>query len=337
MPSNKAAYLTAEKTTLEVKPAPYPELKENGVIVRTRAVALNPVDWAQQALGPEVFTWLKFPAILGYDVAGEVVDVGSDITRFKVGDRVAGHATGCYQEFVLVEEHCASILPAAISFEQAAVLPLCLGVAAKTLFHPEYLALEPPCLNPKPTGKTVLVWGGSTSVGCNAIQLAKAAGYEVITTASPANFEYVKKLGASHVFDYNSSTVKDDLVAAVKGKTVAGTIANGGFISEQFPAIVEACAAVALSSPENCKLIPLTMVPRFPLPGGVETKFVDVWQGDKDLASSIFNRYLPGALEDGSFVPAPPPQVVGHGLESVQKAIDLLQKGVSAKKIVVTF
>lgn len=71
-----------------------------------------------------------------------------------------------------------------------------------------------------------MIWGGSTSVGCNALQLAKAAGYEVITTASPANFEYLKKLGASEVFDYNSSSVKEDLISAFNGKEVVGAVAN---------------------------------------------------------------------------------------------------------------
>lgn len=64
------------------------------------------------------------------------------------------------------------------------------------------------------TGQTVVVWGGSTSVGSNAVQLAVAAGYEVVTTASPRNFDHVRALGASAVFDYNSSTVVQDIIGA---------------------------------------------------------------------------------------------------------------------------
>lgn len=70
-----------------------------------------------------------------------------------------------------------------------------------------------------------MVWGGSTSVGSNAIQLAAAAGYEVITTCSPRNFDYVKRLGASQAFDYRSNTVTSEIVAALKGGKLAGAFA----------------------------------------------------------------------------------------------------------------
>ncbi|KAF5578936.1 oxidoreductase zinc-binding dehydrogenase family superfamily [Fusarium pseudoanthophilum] len=336
MTSNNAAYLVAEKASLEVKPAPYPEPKDDEIIIENHAVALNPVDSAQQRLGPSIFPWLKFPAILGCDVAGRITAIGSSITKYKVGDRVIGYNMGTFQEYVPVKEYLCAKLPDNIGFAEAAVLPLCLSVAVKTLFHPDYLALDLPTTETKANGKVILIWGGSTSVGCNIIQLAKAAGFEVITTASPKNFDYLKKLGASQTFDYNSPTIKEDLLAAVKGKVVAGAIANGGLNVSVYPSIVEACAAVALSSPDNCKLVPLTMVPRFQVPDGVETKFVIPLATDKDLASWIFNDYISEALASGSFVPAPEAEVVGHGLGSLQSALDTLDAGVSAKKIVVT-
>ncbi|KAG5749280.1 hypothetical protein H9Q70_008075 [Fusarium xylarioides] len=336
MTSNNAAYLVAEKTPLEVKPAPYPEPKDDEIIIENRAVALNPVDSAQQRLGPSIFPWLKFPAILGCDVTGRITAIGSGITKYKVGDRVIGYNMGTFQEYVPVKEYLCAELPDNVGFAETAVLPLCLSVAVKTLFHPDYLALDLPTTETKANGKIILIWGGSTSVGCNLIQLAKAAGFEVMTTASPKNFDYLKKLGASQTFDYASSTIKEDLLAAVKGKVVAGAIANGGLNVSVYPSIVETCAAVALSSPDNCKLIPLTMVPRFPVPDGVETKFVVPLATDKDLASWIFNDYISEALASGSFVPAPEAEVVGHGLGSLQSALDTLDAGVSAKKIVVT-
>ncbi|RBR14064.1 uncharacterized protein FIESC28_07914 [Fusarium coffeatum] len=335
MPENKAAFLTAQNAPLEVKPSPYPDPQDDEVILKNHAISLNPVDCAQQKLGT-AFPWLKFPAILGCDVAGQVVAVGSGVTKFKVGDRVAGYHMGTFQEYVPVSEHSCAKVPENISHEKAATLPLCLSVAVKALFHPEYLALDLPTPNTKASGKVILVWGGSTSVGCNIIQLSKAAGFEVITTASPRNFEYLKKLGASQVFDYNSSTVKEDLLAAVKGKTVAGSIANGGLEVSQYASIVDTCAAVALSSSDNSKLVPLTMVPRFELPEGVETKFVVPLSTDRELSSWIYNDYISGELANGKFIPAPEAKVVGHGLEALQSAMDTLNAGVSAKKIVVT-
>ncbi|KAF4335578.1 oxidoreductase zinc-binding dehydrogenase family superfamily [Fusarium beomiforme] len=336
MTSNNAAYLVTEKAPLEVKPAPYPEPKNDEVVIDNYAVALNPVDSAQQKLGPSIFPWLKFPAILGCDVAGHVTALGSGVTKYKIGDRVAGYSMGTFQEYVPVKEYLCAKIPDNIGFEEAAVLPLCLSVAVKTLFHPDYLALDLPTSVTQANGKVILVWGGSTSVGCNIIQLAKAAGFDVITTSSPKNFDYLKKLGASQTFDYNSPTIKEVLLTAVKGKVVAGAIANGGLDVTIYPSIVETCAAVALSSPENCKVVPLTMVPRFPVPEGVETKFVVPLATDKELASWVFNDYISDALASGSFVPAPEVKVVGHGLESLQGALDTLDAGVSAKKIVVT-
>ncbi|KAF5569154.1 oxidoreductase zinc-binding dehydrogenase family superfamily [Fusarium phyllophilum] len=336
MTSNNAAYLVAEKAPLEVKPAPYPEPKDDEIIIENHAVALNPVDSAQQRLGPSIIPWLKFPAILGCDVAGRITAVGSGITKHKVGDRVIGYNMGTFQEYVPVKEYLGAKLPDNIGFAEAAVLPLCLSVAVKTLFHPDYLALDLPTTETKANGKVILIWGGSTSVGCNIIQLAKAAGLEVITTASPKNFDYLKKLGASQTFDYASPAIKKDILAAVKGKVVAGAIANGGLNVSVYPSIVDTCAAVALSSPDNCKLVPLTMVPRFPVPDGVETKFVIPLATDKDLASWIFNDYISEALASGSSMPAPEAEVVGHGLGSLQSALDTLDAGVSARKIVVT-
>lgn len=78
------------------------------------------------------------------------------------------------------------------------------------------LKLALPSLNPEPTGKKVLIWGGSSSVGSSAIQLAAAAGYEVLTTASPVNHEYVKNLGASHVFDHRDPHVVEKIKSIVK-------------------------------------------------------------------------------------------------------------------------
>lgn len=334
MPTNNAAYLTAIEAPLELRQAPYPDPKQDELVVKTHAIAINPVDSGQQKLGPSVFPWLKFPAILGCDVAGEVAEVGSGVTLFKPGDRVVCSQMGTFQEYVLVKESFCAKIPDNIGFEEAAVIPLGLAVAAKTLFDPEYLALDKPTPDTTANGKIILIWGGSTSVGCNMIQLAKAAGFEVITTASPKNFDYLKELGASQTFDYNSPTIKEDLLAAVKGKVVVGTIANGGTNPADYPSIVDICAAIALSSPDNCKFVPLTMVPRFPLPEGIKTKFVI--PGDEESAPWIYNEYLQKSLADGSFVPAPKSKVVGHGLISLQNALDIVSAGVSATKIVVT-
>ncbi|KAL1984179.1 hypothetical protein VTN96DRAFT_9400 [Rasamsonia emersonii] len=341
MPSNTAAWLAAEKATpLEVKSAPYTPPRENEIVIRARAVAINPVDCFIQIMGNALFSWLQYPFILGSDVAGEVAEVGSGVTRFKVGDRVVGTgigrvtnnpAEGAFQEYVVVLEHMASPIPDRVSYESAAVLPLGVSTAACGLFQKDCLGLQLPTVPPKPTGKTLLIWGGSTSVGSNAIQLAVAAGYEVITTASPRNFDYVKKLGASQVFDYHSETIVDELVEAFKGKTCAGAFAIGQTASVSCVEVVartEGTKFVALANP-----LPEGHV----VPDGIGTKFFfasDI--KDNEVSHAIYGDFLPKALAAGTYICAPDPEVVGKGLENIQPAFEILRNGVSAKKLVVS-
>jgi NADPH:quinone reductase-like Zn-dependent oxidoreductase len=101
-------------------------------------------------------------------------------------------------------------------------LPLALSTAAAGLYLPEYLGLPLPSTAPKSTGKTVLIWGGSSSVGATAIQLAIASGLEVVATASSPNHAFVKFLGASFVFDYKSISAVEQIVARLQHSELVG-------------------------------------------------------------------------------------------------------------------
>ncbi|GAD99693.1 alcohol dehydrogenase, putative [Paecilomyces variotii No. 5] len=364
MASNTAAWLTTKETPrLEIKPAPYPSPTQNEIIVKNGAVAINPVDCALQDLGNDLFPWIKYPFILGSDLAGEVVEIGSSVSKFKVGDRVLGLAVGAdpdsnnaadnaFQKYTAVRENLASRIPERLSYEEAAVLPLCLATAASGLFGKDSLALQLPTIPPQaPTGKAILIWGGSTSVGSNAIQLAVAAGYEVITTASPKNFDYVKRLGASKVFDYKKKTVVREMIHVLENKTMAGAMAIGE--GSLFPCMdilyrstgSKFVANVSVAGPPKsnffltclntmCWNISLWVKTRF---RGVEQKFV--WgSGLKttELADVIFGDFLPKALEAQQYIIAPEPHVLGKGLEYVQSGLDVLKEGVSARKLVVS-
>ena len=367
MPSNTAAWLEATQAPLQIKPAPYTPPREDEIIVKNHAVAINPIDWLLQMIGYFIFPWIKTPFVLGSDLAGEVVEVGTGVTRFQVGDRVLGHAVGtdktrnspaegAFQEYTVVLACVAAPIPSAMPYENAAVLPLGLSTAACGLFQKDHLALQYPSAAPEPTGQTLLVWGGSTSVGSNAIQLAVAAGYEVITTAGPRNFDYVKKLGASQVFDYNSKTVVKDVIAAFSGKTIAGALAIGRGSSEACVDVVHVCKGnkfVSLASssvpienyPERRQL-PLLIL-RFVSSNvslqakcrarKIRTKFIfgSSLIGN-EVSKVIYEDFLPSALAAGRYAAAPEPYVVGKGLEAVQAALDVQKKGVSAKKVVVT-
>ncbi|KAG2178178.1 hypothetical protein INT43_003431 [Umbelopsis isabellina] len=367
--TNAAAWITASGANpLQVKEAPYPTVGAKELVIKNHAVAINPVDYMLQDFGNLIFKWIKYPAIFGSDLAGEVMEVGSEVSDFKKGDRVLAMAVGCdpdcndsaagaFQNCTVVRADLTSKIPSSLDYVHASVLPLCLSTAASGLFQKDYLGLQLPSEPAKPpTGETLIIWGGSTSVGSNAIQLAVAAGYEVISTASPKNFEYVEKLGATQVFDYNSKSVVQDMISSLKDKTVAGAVAIG-------TGSLHACVDI-LSASKGSKFITDISgpgAPKGPPTGlnlvrmmgtmiyhnvsiwtksrlaGVSSKFV--WGSDlkkNEVGPAIFAEFLPKALESGSYIIAPDPEVVGHGLDQIQNAFDILRKGVSAKKLVVT-
>lgn len=174
MKSNTAAYQPAVGEKLHIKEASYPSPSKNQIVVQNRAIGINPVDWKVQDV--QLFPTFKYPTVLGSDVAGIVAEIGSGVTRFKRGDAVVGHAVGmmsqtpaasAFQEYTVLQENLVARLPSFLTYERAAVLPTGVSTAACGLFQKDHLALELPSANPKSTGKTLLVWGGSSNVGTN--------------------------------------------------------------------------------------------------------------------------------------------------------------------------
>ncbi|KAJ5088519.1 hypothetical protein N7456_012135 [Penicillium angulare] len=336
MTANSAAWILEPKAhPFQVKEAPTYTPEANEILVKNHALAIAPIDGSIQTRA-----WLpmNYPAILGQDVAGEVAAIGPNVTRFKIGDRVIGHGVGfatkriedfAFQKYTIIQTNMASELPDNISYEEGCVLPLGLSTASCGLFQDDHLGLQLPTEPRGVKSQAVLIWGGASSVGSNAIQLVVAAGYEVFTTASPKNFELVKKLGASQVFDYNNATVVQDLIAALQGKTLAGALDCIGFAAT--PMTVE----VVLKSEGN-KFVS-TVKPGFESPEGITVKSIfGTTLKDNHVGKAVYEDFLPKALRTGTFTPAPSPLIAGHGLESIQAAVDLQAKGTSAQKIVVT-
>ena len=336
--TNTAAWLMAPKhRPLELHPSPLGVPGEGQILVRNRSIAVNPIDSKLQyfAIYP-----IEYPGILGNDVAGEVAAVGPGITNYKVGDRVMGMAPGFvtkrkedfgFQEYTILNVKTTAPIPDSLFFEHAVVMPLCLSTASAGLFNPDFLNLQRPSYPARrPNGKALLVWGGSSNVGANAIQLAKAAGYDVVATASPKNFELVKRLGASLVADYRANNVVADLLDATKGKVIAGVYDAIG-VDGAFQASVQ----FAHGSQGN-KFVATVFTKIEDLPEGVEAKKVFAPSiGQNGVAEDIWGKFLPQALAAGAYVPGTEPVVVGNGLEKIQDAIDLERKGLSAQKAVV--
>ena len=240
MTTNTAAWLPGNGLPLEVRPAEIPHAGPGEIVVRNRAVAVNPVDWIVQSIGAVAYRWLRHPAVLGADVGGEVVEVGPDVTRFRVGDRVTGLAVGteqdrarpaegAFQLFTVLSEHLAAPIPEGMDATVAAVVPLTTSTAATGLFEREHLALHLPTAAPAAGEErgTVLVWGAGTAVGANAVQLARAAGYAVVATASGRTADGVRALGAAEVLDRRAPDVVDRLVETLRGRRFVGALAVG--------------------------------------------------------------------------------------------------------------
>lgn len=181
-------------------PKPIPSARD--LLVRVEAISVNPVDTKVRAPKAKVETT---PRVLGWDAAGVVESVGSGVTGFKAGDEVyyAGDITrpGCNSEFQIVDERIVGHKPRALSFAEAAALPLTAITAWESFF--DRMGIDPQGAN---RGQSLLIIGGAGGMGSIGIQLAKHAGLVVIATASrPETIEWVRGMGADHVADHRQS------------------------------------------------------------------------------------------------------------------------------------
>lgn len=371
MRDNTAAWIDSPYADLTVRDAPMPAPGPGQLLVEVRALAVNPLDAIIQSNGAVMYGWLQYPVILGEDVAGVVIGIGADVKDFAVGDRVVAYAIGLekgrdavaesgFQAYVVVDAGLAAALPDTLPFEEAAVLPLAISTAAAGLFENDQLALDHSHLgDAAPRDEVVVVWGGATAVGGNAIQLARTAGYRVITTASAKNHDQMKRLGAEAAFDYHDPKVVERIIQAVDGSVVAGILAVAVGSAEPCLRIARATGAtrIAMASPPvsfyeqpRRRGLSLTRIRLF-LRLGTRTALLQVRSRTRGIRPSfiwgsaiaissvgpaIWEHYLPEALASGRHHLYPDAHVVGDALPAIQEAIDTLRRGVSARKLVIT-
>ena len=188
---------------LKYQDAPRPEPKDDEILVRVIAAAVNPVDtYVRQGMFAKRGMDNR-PAILGYDIAGVVEKTGAAIKRFKKGDAVYCYLSvmrgGGYAEFAVAKDSESALKPKNISFEEAAAVPLAATTAWQALIDTANLQ----------KGQSVLIHGGSGGVGSFAIQIAKARGAKVIATASTEHQSTLKQLGVDQAIDYTSTKFED--------------------------------------------------------------------------------------------------------------------------------
>jgi NADPH:quinone reductase-like Zn-dependent oxidoreductase len=181
---------------------PQKELCTQQVRIKVRSASVNPIDYMLVEVVGQAFLG-KAPSAdkpfdIGFDAAGEVVEVGNDVKRLKVGEEVYTmtpfSAFGTLGEYAVVDEQFVATKPNNLNFDEAASVPLVALTAYQGMF--DHAKLQ--------KGETVLILGGSSSVGMYAVQFAHAIGARVITTASAEKAAFVKTLGADQVIDYRT-------------------------------------------------------------------------------------------------------------------------------------
>lgn len=187
-----------------------PQPGRSQILIRTRAVGVNPVEtYLRSGANPK----LPLPYTPGTDAAGEVLACGAAVQNWSAGARVytSGTASGAYAEMMLCAASDVHRLPDKLSFVQGAALNIPFATAYRALF--QRARLEP--------GETVLVHGGSGGVGTAAIQLARNAGLKIISTAgTPKGEELLRQLGAHHVLNHRKADYLSEIMTLTQGRGV---------------------------------------------------------------------------------------------------------------------
>jgi NADPH:quinone reductase-like Zn-dependent oxidoreductase len=185
--------------------APRPEPSSGEVLIEVHAAGVNPIDWkVREGYGKG---WLKhkLPLILGWDVSGVIVELGSGVKGFKKGDEVYGKLDtgrdGAYAEYAVSHTENIAPKPRTIDHVHAAAVPIAALTAWQSLFDLANLS----------AGQNVLIHAAAGGVGHFAVQFSKWKGARVIGTASARNEEFVKKLGADMVIDYSTKKFEDEV------------------------------------------------------------------------------------------------------------------------------
>jgi NADPH:quinone reductase-like Zn-dependent oxidoreductase len=184
-----------EVMQLEEIERPVPKADE--LLIKMYASSVNPADYIIRSGGNDLLRpLLKLPLGLGLDASGIVEAIGSDVKDFKPGDKVYGvpnfPGDGTYAEYIAAKASQFALMPNNISFKEAGALPSCALIAWNGIID----------LGKVGAGQRVFIHGAAGGVGNLAVQFAKAQGAYVIGTASPANFEFLKELGADEAIDY---------------------------------------------------------------------------------------------------------------------------------------
>jgi NADPH:quinone reductase-like Zn-dependent oxidoreductase len=226
---------------LRYEDAPVPTLKAGEVLVRVRATSVNPWDYKLASGAFRNFVPMDFPYTPGGEFAGQVEAVGKDVDHVKPGEAVYGNCPqGSYAQFVVAPASSVAHKPSSLTELQAASVPLAAQTAFQGLFDHGHLE----------AGQTVLIHAAAGGVGTFAVQLAHWKGAKVIATASAANADYLKSLGADQVIDYKSTPFD----TVVKDVDVVLDLLGGETQTRSFAVLKQGGRLVATSQPPDQEL-----------------------------------------------------------------------------------
>lgn len=238
MPTMRAAVLTGYGGVerLELREMRRPVPSSGQLLVRVRAAGVNPIDWKIRQGRYRFLLPARFPLVLGFDVAGEVVAIGPEVADFEPGDPVYamldGRHGGGYAEYAVTGQATAAFKPEALSWEEAAAVPLAALTALRALRD----------LADLQDGDRVAITGAAGGVGHFAVQLAAAAfGAHVTAVAGPGHQDFIRRLGADRAVDYT----REDFTAleAAGAPAAAGGAADPGGDPADYEAIFDAAGA----------------------------------------------------------------------------------------------
>ncbi|KAK3329456.1 chaperonin 10-like protein [Apodospora peruviana] len=239
-PSEIKAVVIAQPGVAEVQTVPLPTLRDDYILVRPTAVALNPSDW-KHVEGVDDNTGCR----VGGDYAGVVESVGSKVTKkFVPDDRICGmvHGSnsvqpedGAFAEYIVVRDALQIKIPDNLTDEEAATLGIGISTVGQGLYQALKLPLPPTTTTTvgqqqQPQG-LIFIYGGSTATGIQGIQFATLSGYRVVTTCSPRNASYLQSLGVALVIDYNTdpASAATEIKAWIDGDSNLNFLDMGGY------------------------------------------------------------------------------------------------------------
>ncbi|WP_404198859.1 NADP-dependent oxidoreductase [Streptomyces tauricus] len=235
----RAFVVTKYKEPLQEADVPEPTVGEHDVLVRMEAAGLNPLDEKIRVGEFKQILPYELPLVLGNDVAGTVIGVGTAVRDFKPGDEVYGRPDqdriGTFAERIAVAEGDLALKPASISMNEAGSLPLVALTAWQAL-------VERGKVRP---GQKVLIHAGAGGVGSIAIQLAAHLGAHVATTASASNADFVRALGADTVIDYRTQ----DFEQLLTGYDLVLDSLGGETLEKSLRVLKPGCKAIGIAGP----------------------------------------------------------------------------------------